>query len=216
MIDESILDPDSRQRRALLDALALAFRDNPMNLAIHGPPSKKRVWANRAGLRALVLDTRKAAIARVLRFEDRVVGGFILVPPDAFPLSGPSISRQIGCIFRQGVRAMDRWGAVTHSLGVVHPSERHWYLSVLGIVPWAQGHGFGRRLLDEIDRIIEADPCGIYLESDREESMRFYLAHGFHVRDEMTLEGVRCWCLGKGFGGTGPDLCDSVRELEAV
>ena len=213
MIDESVMDPDPSARRELLEALAQAFRDNPMNIAIHGPRPKRRVRANRAGLRALVLDTQGEAIARVIRHEGKVVGGFIAVPPGGFPLSSPSPSRQVGCFLGQGARAMDRWQFITSSLGLYHPFEKHWYLAALGIVPWLQGYGLGNRLLDELDRVVEADPHPVYLESDREPSVHFYLARGFESRDETELLGVRCWCLGRGFAGENRDLCDSVREL---
>lgn len=213
MIDESVTDPDPSARRELLEALAQAFRDNPMNIAIHGPRPRRRVRANRAGLRALVLDTAGEAIARVIRHEGEVVGGFIAVPPGGFPLSGPSLGRQVGCFLGQGARAMDQWQFITNSLGQYHPIEEHWYLAVLGIVPWRQGYGFGNRLIDELERIVEADPHPVYLESDREPSVRFYLARGFESRDETELLGVRCWCLGRGFAGENRDLCDSVREL---
>jgi len=213
MIDESVADPDPRARRELLNVLALAFRDNPMNVAIHGPQPKRRVRANRAGLRALVLDTADEALARVIRHEGRVVGGFVAVPPGGFPLSSPSAGRQIRCFLRQGVHAMNRWRAVTDSLGQYHPSEDHWYLAVLGITPGLQGYGFANRLIDELDRMIESDPCPVYLESDREQSMRFYLARGFAPRAETKLYGVRCWCLGRGFAGADGNICDSVREL---
>lgn len=213
MVDESIADPDPLTRSELLEALALAFRDNPMNVAIHGPRPGRRVRANRAGLRALVLDTADQAVARVVRHEGEVVGGFIAVPPGGFPLASPSLGRQIGCFLGQGARAMERWSAVTNKLGLYHPVENHWYLAVLGIVPWLQGHGLGNRLLAELTRLVESDPGPVYLESDRESSMRFYLAHGFETRAESTLQGVRCWCLGRGFAGADGDLCDSVREL---
>jgi ribosomal protein S18 acetylase RimI-like enzyme len=213
MVDESIADPDPLARAELLGALALAFRDNPMNVAIHGPRPKRRVRANRAGLRALVVDTADQADARVIRHEGKVVGGFIAVRPGGFPLSSPSLGRQIRCFLGQGARAMDQWSAITKSLGQYHPVEIHWYLAVLGIVPWLQGHGFGNRLLDELDRMIESYPCPVYLESDRESSVRFYLARGFETRAETTLGGVRCWCLGRGFAGANRDLCDSVREI---
>jgi hypothetical protein len=212
MIDEFIVDPDPTARRELLEALALAFRDNPMNVAIHGSNPRRRVRANRAGLRALVLDTADQAIARVIRHEDRVVGGFIVVPPGALPIGRKKLGRQIGCLIGQGARAMDRWSSVTASLGLYHPVIDHWYLAVLGIVPWLQGYGFGSRLLGALGRITESKPCPLYLESDREASMRFYLAHGFALRDEMKLQGVKCWCLGRGFAGINTDLCDSVRE----
>ncbi len=213
MIDESIDDPDPGARRELLEALTVAFRDNPMNIAIHGPQPARRVRANRAGLRALVLDTADEAITRVVRRDGQVVGGFVVVPPGGFPLSSSKLSRQFGCFFHQGARAMDQWRLVTESLGQYHPVETHWYLAVLGVVPWLQGHGLGNRLLDELDRLIESDPCPVYLESDREPSVQFYLSRGFAVRCETELQGVRCWCLERGFAGADRDLCDSVREL---
>lgn len=212
MIDESIADPDPSARRELLEALALAFRDNPMNIAIHGPQPRRRVRANRAGLRALVLDTAAETMARVIRHQGRVVGGFVVVPPGGFPLSSPRLGRQLSCLLGQGPRAMDRWRAVTHSLGLYRPTQSHWYLAVLGIVPGCRGYGLGSRLLDELNRSIASDPCPVYLESDFEPSVRFYLARGFVPRAETKLEGVRCWCLGRGFDDADRDLCDSVRE----
>ena len=212
MIDESIADPDQGARRELLEALALAFRDNPMNVAIHGSSPGRRLRANRAGLRALVLDSAAGAMTRVIRHDGKVIGGFVVVPPGGFPLPSPSIGRQIGCLLAQGGRAMERWSAITNSLGQFHPGEICWYLAVLGIMPGQQGHGFGNRLLDELLRIIESDPCPVYLEADREQSVHFYLARGFETRDETVLQGVRCWCLGRGFAGADRDLCDSVRQ----
>ena len=212
MIDESIADPDQGARRELLEALALAFRDNPMNVAIHGSSPGRRLRANRAGLRALVLDSAAAAMTRVIRHDGKVIGGFVVVPPGGFPLPSPSIGRQIGCLLAQGARAMDRWSVITNSLGQFRPGKNYWYLAVLGIIPGQQGHGFGNRLLDELLRIIESDPCPVYLEADREQSVHFYLARGFETRDETVLQGVQCWCLGRGFAGADRDLCDSVRQ----
>lgn len=213
MIEETIADPDPAARRALLDALALAFRDNPMNITIHGDDPKRRVRANRAGLRSLVLDSGPAAVTRAIRHEGRVVGGFVVVPPGQFPLPSARLRRQIGCLINQGGRAMDRWSEVSIDLGLYHPEERHWYLAVLGIVPWLHGRGLGSRLVEALVRMTRSDPCPIYLESDREASVRFYLARGFVVRSETQPHGVPCWCLGQGFPGATLDLCDSVREL---
>ena len=195
-----------------MEALALAFRDNPMNVAIHGSNPARRVRANRAGLRALVLDSAAHAMTRVIRHDGEVIGGFVVVPPGGLPLPSPGIGRQIGCLLAQGARAMDRWSGITNSLGQFNPEIRHWYLAVLGIMPGRQNHGFGNRLLGELLRIVDSDPCPVYLEADREQSVRFYLARGFETRDETRLQGVRCWCLGRGFPGADRDLCDSVRE----
>jgi ribosomal protein S18 acetylase RimI-like enzyme len=212
MIDESIADPDPRTRRALLDALALSFRDNPMNLALHGPRPKRRVRANRAGLRALVLDSAAHAKTRVIRHEGIVAGGFVVVPPGRYPIPGPGLERQLGCVIAQGVRSMDQWAKVAASLSCYHPKEPHWYLAVLGIVPGLQGHGLGTRLMNQLTQMMQSDPHPIYLESDRAHSVRFYESKGFVVRAETAVHGVRCWCLGRGFAGATEDLCDSVRE----
>ena len=212
MIDESIHDPDPSARRELLQALALAFRDNPMNVAIHGPRAGRRVRANRGGLRALVLDTAGQAATRVIRDQGKVIGGFVAAPPGLFPIVTPSLTRQISCFFAQGVHAMDRWTRVSSRLGDFRPDDEHWYLAVLGVIPEFQGRGFGGRLIDELDRMIAIDPRPVYLESDRESSVRFYRRRGFGVRQKETLGGVECWCLGRGFAGETPNLCDSVRE----
>ena len=213
MIDEAIEDPDPRARRVLLDVLSLAFRDNPMNVAIHGSRPRRRVRANRAGLSALVLDTMGRTVMRVIRDEKTIVGGFVAVPPGEFPIPSPSLRRQIGCLLGQGGRAMERWSAVSSELGQFHPNEHHWYLGVLGMIPSARGQGLGGRLLEELGRLIATDPHPLYLESDREQSVTFYLSRGFAVRQQTILDGVQCWCLGRGFAGENGDLCASVREF---
>lgn len=212
-----------RTRRELLDVLARAFRDNPMNRAIHGPHPARRVRANRAGLRALLLDLHPWTCARVIRNEEgRVVGGFVAVPPGGHPLPGASLRRQLGCLFWQGARAMDRWGIVTQTLGREHPLAPHWYLSVLGVDPAWQGRGFGSRLLDALRALVREEPRPIYLESDRPESVSFYCARGFERLGEVWIFDVQCWRLASDSNerssGEGGDLCHAVSapELELV
>ena len=40
------------------------------------------------------------------------------------------------------------------------------------------------------------EPCPIYLESDRPESVAFYRARGFEILGELRLLELRCWRLG--------------------
>ncbi len=107
---------------------------------------------------------------------------------------------------------MDRWGHVSHSLNEFRPLLDHWHLSVLGVEPSFQGRGFGGRLLEALFAAIAVQPAPLYLESDREESVRFYRARGFEERAETRVHGVRCWCLGQGFADETEDLCDPVRK----
>lgn len=216
MIEEACEIPDLAARRELLGVLARAFRDNPMNREIHGPNPKRRVRANRAGLRALVLDGDRQTIARVIRDDGRVVGGFVAAPPGLHPLPSPSFWRQLGCFFQQGAREMDRWGQVSQTLVGLRPPADHWYLAVLGVDPAWQGQGFGGRLLAGFFGLADDSPAPFYLESDRPESVRFYRTRGFRARAETSVHGVRCWCLGRGFADENSDLCDSVRQAESA
>jgi len=220
MTSPTVEPPDRRARRALLEALALAFRDNPMNRAIHGSSPSRRVRANRAGLAALVLDLHPWTETRVVRHEGRVVGGFVAVPPGGFPLPGVALGRQLACLFHQGARAMDRWGFVTESLRREHPLSPHWYLAVLGVAPDYQGRGLGSHLLEALTRIAAADPCPVYLESDRPESVAFYRSRGFESVGELRLLDVPCWRLARAQGATssgeGADLCNAVARRSAL
>ena len=212
MLDDAVQPPDASQRRDLVDVLARAFRDNPMNVALHGPSPARRVRANRAGLKALVLDDHRAAEVRVIQRDGRVVGGWVALPPGLHALPSPVWTRQLGCFWHQGARAMDAWGQVAQALGALRPIVDHWYLAVLGVEPALQGRGFGGRLLAELIGLAEAHSMPVYLESDRDASVRFYRSRGFSDRQELRVHGVRCRCLGRGFADESPDLCDSVRQ----
>jgi GNAT superfamily N-acetyltransferase len=211
MIVETLPRPDRDGRRQLVDVLARAFRDNPMNVAIHGPRPRHRIRANRAGLRALVEDTAPTLEARVCLDRERLVGGFVLAPPEIRVLPPPTLPRQLGCLWHQGARAMDRWGRVAAAFSHHRPLLPHWYLAVLGVEPVAQGRGFGSRLLRallaERTRLrtaeqTEDETAPVYLECDRPESVAFYRHHGFELLHEVELEGVPCWGLGYGFPPT--------------
>ncbi len=204
--------PDARDRADLVEVLARAFRDNPMNVALHGPRPARRIRANRAGLKALVLDDQRMVEARVIRHDGRVVGGWIALPPGLYAMPSPAWTRQIGCFWHQGARAMDQWGEVAQTLGALRPLVDHWYLAVLGVEPALQGRGFGGRLLEALFALAAERSMPVYLESDREASVRFYRSRGFVDRAEVRVHGVRCWCLGRGFADESSDLCDSVRQ----
>ncbi len=193
--------PDAAARRALVGVLARAFRDNPMNVRIHGPNRRRRVRANAAGLRSLVLDQADRLSLRVSTLDSVVVGGFVLVPPQELRLPEPSLRRQFECLWLQGRQAMAAWAEVNAGLPDHRPRTPHWYLAALGVDPAWQGRGVGAALLRTIDELVTAHPAPLCLECDRPESVRFYRAHGFEMRDEGRVHGVPVWCLARGPSG---------------
>jgi GNAT superfamily N-acetyltransferase len=193
----TISAPDRPERGKLLDVLAEAFLDNPMNVAIHGGSAQRRLRANRAGLRALVARPAESAVLRVALVDGRVTGGFVAIRPHGYPLQRMNFRDQIGCLIHQGWRAMARWGHVHRVLASSHPLDRYWYLAILGVSPTAWGRGLGSLLLQELETLVAAEPAMIYLESDRAESIRFYLRRGFEIREEHSVLGVPCVCLAR-------------------
>ena len=212
MIEDRSRVPDRVERRALLGVLSRAFRDNPMNVAIHGPSPRRRLRANRAGLAGLVLESDDGLVSRVVSLEGQVVGGWIAAPPFLRTLPPPALRFQFGCLLLQGVRAMDRWREVGATLQRRRPLVPHWYLAVLGVDPAFQGRGLGRRLVDAFVEIARADRVPAYLECDRDESVAFYRRQGFVVRGTVCVHGVPCRCLGLGFADESAVVCDSVRD----
>lgn len=69
----------------------------------------------------------------------------------------------------------------------IHPSEPHWYLSRMGVVPEAQGMGIGGALLREGLARADADRLPVYLEATTRRSAVFYARHGFETRATIRL-----------------------------
>lgn len=71
-----------------------------------------------------------------------------------------------------------------------HPSEPHWYLSVLGTAPDHQGRGHASAALRPVLEVCDRDGVAAYLESSKEANVPFYERHGFRVTERVALEGA--------------------------
>lgn len=83
----------------------------------------------------------------------------------------------------------------------LHPTEPHWYLPWMGVVPEAQGMGIGASLLREGLARADADRLPVYLEATTQRSAAFYARHGFEIRETIDLpdypEIVTMWRLAR-------------------
>jgi ribosomal protein S18 acetylase RimI-like enzyme len=79
----------------------------------------------------------------------------------------------------------------------MHPRRpHHWYLSLLGTDPDAQGRGHGSAVLRPVLEMCDGESVGAYLESSRERNLDFYVRHGFRVTGELRLpRGPRVWTM---------------------
>jgi len=62
-----------------------------------------------------------------------------------------------------------------------HPSEPHWYLPMIGVVPEKQGNGYGSALLKHALARCDEDSKLAYLESSSPKNIPLYERHGFEL-----------------------------------
>lgn len=83
-------------------------------------------------------------------------------------------------------------------------SQPHWYLSLLGVAPEAQGQGIGSLLLQPVLEAADRNGQSCYLETSTEAAVRFYQRHGFAIlrTGEVAVNGPRFWTMGREPGRT--------------
>lgn len=182
------------RRDEACDALALAFRDNPLNVAVIGGDASRRLRSNRAGIRLLLPVALRHALV-LAAGRERIEGCLLAAPPWRYPLPAPSLGAQLLAAVRQGFGVRGRWARVFEHLDALHPPPPHWYLSTVGVVPEARGRGVGLALVAALLEQVDADACPCYLETDRAENLPFYARSGFVVARESQVFGVRLWHL---------------------
>jgi ribosomal protein S18 acetylase RimI-like enzyme len=182
----------AREIEAAGRALAEAFRDNPLNVAVIGGDPERRLRCNRAGMRqVLPVACRHGLVLRAGGAEP--AGVLIATPPGAYPLPGAPLLPRLRALAIQGLAVQVRWGRVFAHLDLLHPPEPHWYLATLGVAPAARSRGVGRALLHSLLALADREAVPCYLETDRSENVAFYGSAGFAVERESRVLGVRIW-----------------------
>ena len=71
------------------------------------------------------------------------------------------------------------------------PSDQHWHLGPIGVLPNYQGKGIGSQLLSLFCKEVDACLAPAYLETDSEKNVRIYERFGFHVIAETDIFDVK-------------------------
>ena len=166
-------------------ALAASHADYPAFCHVF-PDARRRVRALAPFFRATVRDAVPLGAVQAAVDGPEVLGVAVWLPPGTFPWSAlrkaratPSFLRVLAS-YPSAFGTFVRYGSNAER---VHPTERHWYLEVLGIRPGFQRQGLGTRLiqpvLDQADA--DGDPC--FLETSDRTNASFYERFGFSVID---------------------------------
>jgi GNAT superfamily N-acetyltransferase len=176
----------------LAATLARAFDDDPLMTWMFPEPH-----ARRRRLPKLFGALLGPAFARGdVYTTDELRGAAIWNPPGTFPLGWRTNTRvgvETACLLRRrllrcapGLMYFDRH----------HPTERHWYLQMLGTDPAWQGRGIGGAFLELV--LSRCDQIGerVYLEASKERNIPFYARYGFVVTEEMHVpRGPVMWAM---------------------
>ncbi|MBW2235101.1 MAG: GNAT family N-acetyltransferase [Deltaproteobacteria bacterium] len=163
-------------------------------LGERGP--RARVRANRAAVRTTLAAGASHGLVLGVR-DPGLVGALVSVPPRGWPLPPPGLPLRLWAIAVQGLGAARRWAEAFDALAAHHPILPHWYLGTLGVDPTHQQRGLGGALLEAWLRHVDADRCGVWLETDRPENIAFYERAGFELAGEVPVFDVPVWLMSR-------------------
>jgi ribosomal protein S18 acetylase RimI-like enzyme len=180
---------------ALIDGtvatLADAFVTNPLHISAFGPNrlDQNRLFF-RIGLRHMFVG------AGVVALVDDVVRGYVhhnpwphcLPAPEQVPTAAATVLKPLGDAIPKIVAWFARWSHLD-------PDEPHIHLGPIGVSPEFQGQGIGSALMNRyIEHLAEEEAAG-YLETDRQENVKFYEKFGFRVTREEDVIGAHVWYM---------------------
>ena len=173
-------------RRALSAVLARAFHEDPVARFAYPRPAQRPKL-----LRRYARGRLRTLLPEELVFCDAAPHGAALwAPPDRWRVEPAELLRN-GLFRRLPLMALG--GAAVER---AHPSQPHYYLSMLGVEPAAQGRGLGSRLLRPMLDRMDGEGVPGYLESSSPRNIDFYARHGFRVTGEVKLpRGPVLWLM---------------------
>jgi ribosomal protein S18 acetylase RimI-like enzyme len=172
---------------AVAALLARAFTGDPVvDFLLGGDRERER----RLIFGALCRDVERAGVIEGVREGGRLTAVAVWLPPGAHPVPLRREARMLPSWLRLGrmhPRAIPRLLRAMPALDGLHPHEPHWFLSLLGTEPDAQGGGLGSALVASGVRRAEVEGVPVHLDTGRSENVPWYRRFGFEVADEVRV-----------------------------
>jgi ribosomal protein S18 acetylase RimI-like enzyme len=180
----SVQHASGEDRDAVGDVLAQAFFDDPLVKWII-PDDDVRRTANPVTFRASFDDAFPAGEIWVCRDGDALAGVAIWYPPGT-EAGRPAVDETAERPQLNEIAAQ-RGAMVGEQMAKHHPSEHHYYLRAVGVLPAHQGLSIGGALLGAVTASCDREQVGAYLEATSDNSRRLYERHGFQAAAPMDL-----------------------------
>lgn len=127
---------------------------------------------------------RLAAVAQIIR-------------PRAASILSVDLTLAARMTGRIGVGPALRGARLLRGLSTCFPETPHVYLRCVGVIPEAQGRGYGGVLIRAAIALSERDPDsqGVALDTQKSRNVALYERFGFRVTRETVIGPLRSWCL---------------------
>jgi ribosomal protein S18 acetylase RimI-like enzyme len=177
---------------AVVRVLSEAFADDPVFSWIYPDPATRA--AVLPGFFALFAEHSSRLDGDLIAGDGH--GAAVWVPPGE-SLVAPEHEEAFGvAIVGLSPGDAERLVASDEVFEAAHPTEPHWYLSLLGVADAHQGRGVGSALLRAATERSDRAGMPSYLEATKAENRRLYERHGFVVTDELRLpDGPPVWAM---------------------
>jgi ribosomal protein S18 acetylase RimI-like enzyme len=162
------------ERDPVMDILALAFSTDPAVRYMFPHAATYLASFNRLAT-AMAGSALAAGTAWVA--NDGAAAALWLAP--GVHADGEAIGALVGETVSED--RLETLGQLGELMGQFHPTEPHWYLSMIGVDPSRQGQGQGSALLKAGLARCDADGLPAYLESSSPKNVPLYERHGFEV-----------------------------------
>jgi len=182
---------ERREIKAASAALARAFDDSPLFMHLL-PRACSRPSVLRSLFTASIRDALPFEAVFAARRGSEILGVAVWLPPGRYPPTAIRQLKQLAGVLKLGPLAPRSVAPSLRYLRAVeraHPKADHWYLSVLGVVPEAQGQGLGGALMATVHD--DADELGAptYLETDKERNLAFYARFRYERVETLHPDG---------------------------
>lgn len=201
-----IRDLRADDRAAFIEVMAQAFEADPLLLAAFGVRGEAG-WERRVtAFLSFMFDMNRLmrGTPRGLFSDGRLVACALLEPPVSRPASfvGALASAfrflPVACVLPASASAfLNRYMKRTRAAA---PREPHGYLVMVGVRPEAQGHGLGRRLVEDAIERTRIHATGIALDTENAANVGLYEHWGFRKRASLDLGPVHAHCMFLPFG----------------
>lgn len=179
--------------------LGRAFAENPVARACL---DRSSTAARLAQVTRLNTGLVRAALRRgdieIVRDGSAIAGAMMTFLPGRWPLDLRGWASMAWGALGTGRRGVERYALFDQRVGALHPRGPCTYLWILGVEPSMQGRGIGAALLGELAQRSDRAGVPVYLETDKDSSVRLYRSHGFEVERDITvakLGDLRVWTM---------------------